>query len=1104
MRIGTTTGNIIGSKTGTPGIILNAPASGIFTGIRTSGNNTDSISVLNNSVSGIILNGLSPNFIGIDAYMGKILISGDTIGSPTIANSINATSSTSTAYIQYIKGINIQNSKATIENNLIANMNTNTIFTNSQQATMAGIIIGNTAGSCTLNKNIIRNLSSAAQTTNSGPYCPVMGIVYLAQTSPAIISGNIIHTLKLTHANTTATTNLTGLYYGGPTGFNNIIENNFIHNLSVTSDDTSLTYIKGMDLNSGNATIKNNMIRLGLDENGANMKKAILIHGINESGGVNNIDFNSIYIGGDSVVNGSSNSYAFASSVTNASRQIENNIFVNRRTNYTSTGIHYAAQLIADSGFSINANDYWTGPSFLAHWNNTDIHSLASWLIATSQDSLSVSVDPNFKNPIGSADNLDLHIDTTSTTNSYLESGGLFIAGIAKDFDDDTRPGPGNSIYGGGSRPDIGADEFDGRPAPQIMSTSEAQICGPGSATLGAMASIGKVYWYSGLYGGAVLDSGNIFITPYLSVNTIYYAEAANGAIKSAVRIAVKVMVKPVPVITGTIPPSRCGPGTVFLNATSNSGILNWYSSSSGGVSLHTGPTYGILTLTTTTTYYVEASLNGCVSLRTPVIATINIIPTITSSSSGSSCGPSNIVLHAVASSGNVIWYSAATGGTPIDSGTSFTTPLISSSTTYYAEAQSNSCTSVSRSAVLATINPYPTINSTTPANGCTYDILTLSASASAGTVYWFAVSTGGSSLGTGNSYITPSLITTTTYYVEATVNGCTSLMRTPVIATIEQRPSIDSVQSDSSCGPASLILHASASIGTIRWFTDSIGGILITSGSVCVTPFLNATTKYYVETRNTNCSSLRMPVIAKIKSIPIINTTSSAHACHPSTLTISATASNGIITWYDVITGGSALHTGNTFTTPVLNASFTYYVETNDNGCKSLIRRPVDATIYPSLNKSTTLNKFTITATESGLNYQWVDCNNGYQVITGANSQSYTATQSGSYAVILRSSDCTDTSACIQVNVIGMNAKVDKEHIRISPNPTIAFIILKCPIASVNSKFIMTDALGRIVLNGIISEENYRIDLQNISPGLYILTVGENRELFKVVKSGN
>ena len=55
-----------------------------------------------------------------------------------------------------------------------------------------------------------------------------------------------------------------------------------------------------------------------------------------------------------------------------------------------------------------------------------------------------------------------------------------------------------------------------------------------------------------------------------------------------------------------------------------SSGVLNWFSNASGGSSLGTGSTFMTPSISATTTFYVEASENGCVSARVPVMATIN------------------------------------------------------------------------------------------------------------------------------------------------------------------------------------------------------------------------------------------------------------------------------------------------------------------------------------------------------------------------------------------------------------------------------------------------------------------------------------------------
>lgn len=61
--------------------------------------------------------------------------------------------------------------------------------------------------------------------------------------------------------------------------------------------------------------------------------------------------------------------------------------------------------------------------------------------------------------------------------------------------------------------------------------------------------------------------------------------------------------------------------------------------------------------------------------------------------------------------------------------------------------------------------------------------------------------------------------------------------------------------------------------------------------------------------------------------SNPVAPTTTGASRCGSGTLTLSASGS-GTIFWFDALTGGSQLGTGNTFTTPVISSTTNYYAE--------------------------------------------------------------------------------------------------------------------------------------------------------------------------------
>ena len=159
---------------------------------------------------------------------------------------------------------------------------------------------------------------------------------------------------------------------------------------------------------------------------------------------------------------------------------------------------------------------------------------------------------------------------------------------------------------------------------------------------------------------------------------------------------------------------------------------------------------------------------------------------------------------------------------------------------------------------------------------------------------------------------------------------------------------SITNTKPASRCDAGIITLQATASAGTINWYDTAIGGTNLGTGPSFITPNINTTTTYYVETATASCSSSRTPVEAKINITPtIINTNSPATNCGPGLFTLTATPSIGIINWYSQI-GGSIVNTGMTYITPNITTSTTYYAEAINNGCTNGLKVPVDLFVYP------------------------------------------------------------------------------------------------------------------------------------------------------------
>ena len=104
--------------------------------------------------------------------------------------------------------------------------------------------------------------------------------------------------------------------------------------------------------------------------------------------------------------------------------------------------------------------------------------------------------------------------------------------------------------------------------------------------------------------------------------------------------------------------------------------------------------------------------------------------------------------------------------------GTSYNTPVISATTWYRVEIFNTAGTVCSTPSYAMTVNN-PQVVTTTPGTRCGIGTVTLGATPSAGAALsWYNVATGGIPLGTGNTFTTPSISTTTNYYVGASLGG--------------------------------------------------------------------------------------------------------------------------------------------------------------------------------------------------------------------------------------------------------------------------------------------------------------------------------------------
>ncbi|MFZ4400321.1 MAG: beta strand repeat-containing protein [Bacteroidales bacterium] len=450
-NIGTITGNVLGSNSTTGSIVY------------TSGNSTGTFStslmglyisggsgiIQNNVVGGITINASTAStatvsFYGIYAQgSGTNLISNNIVGNNTVSNSIQTIAATATpvAIAGIYTNITTTGSSITYANNTIAN-----IVNNNTAA--AGYLLGlRNAGTVTsvVDNNVIHDLSCAALNTGTTNLAAIVGISSSNSANNIIISRNSLYNFFSTAPS--AATGINGIYKSGA-GTNCKVERNLIYNFSINSSTTTSS-INGIMTNGGTGIYSNNMIRLGLKPDGSDLTTGLRMNGIYDLATTNNFYFNTVYLGGNSVVSVDS-TYAFRSLVTTTARNFKNNIFINARSNASGAGVNYAVNVAGTTADPAGlAMDYniiqasGTGGIF-GRFNLLDVADLASWKTNVGQDTNSLSINPLFAAPTAIIPNLHL------TVGSPAESAGILIDSVSYDFDGDIRAN--------NSPTDIGAD----------------------------------------------------------------------------------------------------------------------------------------------------------------------------------------------------------------------------------------------------------------------------------------------------------------------------------------------------------------------------------------------------------------------------------------------------------------------------------------------------------------------------------------------------------------------------------------------------------------------------------------------------------------------
>ena len=664
------TGNIIGysSSTGTGTYnLVGVSSSSKFLGIYfSSAGTTTASSIQGNTITNINLSGVVGGTSTTSAFMGISIesglanigtVTGNTIGSLSTPGAISITSNNASSMSSYgiyffpsamaninnnnIGGITMSNAGAgtytfvglraftsttvvnTIQNNTIGSASAPISIsgTNSTSNQIFGLY--SQTGAAVVNSNTVTNLVLAAANVGGGSAASVFGIYVEASSATQTGQSVSLNTVNnLVNTNSSAAVKVTGMLINLNNTSNVTVARNLIYDIDCGSATGG---IRGIDINGGVATYQNNMIRLGTAGSSATLGMTIQgiigasVEILDDPTRTINFYHNSVYIGGAPTV-GNSDTYAFFGLGGFYTRNYQNNIFFNARSNSGSTGKHYAIRFSGNgpspAGLTSNYNVLRTTGSggLTGFFNSLDQPDISSWRTATGMDINSRTEDPQFVAP--TATTPDLHIN--AATPSSAESTGTLIASVTDDYDGETRSGL--------TPVDIGADAGNFTMLPICMGVpasssinSAAAVCSNSGTTLSlsnAYSDLGISYqWKSSITSGGPytnMGTGVTQATGNLTVTTYYICiiTCTNSGL-SFTTPEKSVLVNAIP--SAPVSPSSgtyCfGASPVTLTA-SGGNTYSW--SPSLGLDVTTGATVNASPSTNTTYTVTVTDGNGC------------------------------------------------------------------------------------------------------------------------------------------------------------------------------------------------------------------------------------------------------------------------------------------------------------------------------------------------------------------------------------------------------------------------------------------------------------------------------------------------------------
>lgn len=295
--------------------------------------------------------------------------------------------------------------------------------------------------------------------------------------------------------------------------------------------------------------------------------------------------------------------------------------------------------------------------------------------------------------------------------------------------------------------------------------------------------------------------------------------------------------------------------------------------------------------------------------------------------------------------------------------------------------------------------------------------------------------------------------------------------------------------------------------------FNVNTGGtaILTPSKPYTLNPPLSSLTTYDYYVRaicGPNDTSAWSPVttFTTLCTTPSILTHPDISRCGTGTVVLNATATAGAtIQWYAATTGGTALATANTFTTPSLSATTSYYITAKTGTCESSPRQEIKAIIKQAASVDTITANLTAAPTvafqavnpQNVTTYAWsFGSGGGTSALQNPTFVYPTSSSAQNYTVrLIVSNDCGQDTVTTVITIppaTGVNdLKVNHDDLKLYPNPTAQYFRVENNTTYQLKQLSIINVLGQTIRTIPVKNNTVQtVDVSNMASGVYNIRI--------------